>query len=567
MAIEVLKIDIVADNKAAVDGIRKVQLTIDELKDKIKYYQDLAFAEKDVSKIKTYNAEIQRLQLSLKQTSNVGKVGFDEMGAAVKGGTNEFSKLYSGVRQLAYIIPGIGIAGLFNLAFEGIAKAADAVGLFNTKLTETEKLSKDIADINKESNKKAGEEIVTMQQLRAATTDVNLSMAERIKAANILKEKYPEYLQNISAETIANGGAKSALDQLTNSILSNARAKAAAAKLSELEAQKLDLLTQRTKIYNDATKEIGSVKGTSTDYVFGGGTGQMGGSGGVVLDEAAQKRRIKERAEAAIKIVNDQVKDLQSRQDIITSLTGGTAIERAIIGENTSKTAERISGNAKIILDKVGKHIRGGLLIPTYLDRNVAPPKRLEAGNMQLAAEGAQLDFDAEKKRKATERQFQDIGQAAKIATSSIMGLWTAMDQGKNIGEALGEMFKELTKKIIAAALEAAIFQAILSATGLGAAPVDGKKGGGFLNMFKGLLGFASGGTVSGPASGYPVMLHGTEHIVRPDQMNKIVGGAAQMGQMMNAQTSGGGEFTIRGNDLVLALQRSNYSLNLRRGG
>jgi len=31
-------------------------------------------------------------------------------------------------------------------------------------------------------------------------------------------------------------------------------------------------------------------------------------------------------------------------------------------------------------------------------------------------------------------------------------------------------------------------------------------------------------------------------------------------------QSSGGsGEFTLRGNDLVLALQRSNYSLNLRR--
>jgi len=36
----------------------------------------------------------------------------------------------------------------------------------------------------------------------------------------------------------------------------------------------------------------------------------------------------------------------------------------------------------------------------------------------------------------------------------------------------------------------------------------------------------------------------------------------------MNGSAAGGGngQFVLRGQDLVLALQRSNYSLNLRRG-
>ena len=86
--------------------------------------------------------------------------------------------------------------------------------------------------------------------------------------------------------------------------------------------------------------------------------------------------------------------------------------------------------------------------------------------------------------------------------------------------------------------------------------------------MFGSLLGFASGGTVTGPQSGYPVMLHGTESIVRPDQMNKIIAGSARMGQSMSSmqQPAMGGQFVLRGNDLVLATQRANYSLNLRRG-
>jgi hypothetical protein len=35
---------------------------------------------------------------------------------------------------------------------------------------------------------------------------------------------------------------------------------------------------------------------------------------------------------------------------------------------------------------------------------------------------------------------------------------------------------------------------------------------------------------------------------------------------MSGGGMGGSGQFTLKGNDLVLALQRSNYSLNLRRG-
>lgn len=43
------------------------------------------------------------------------------------------SGAFSQIRTLAYILPGIGIAGLFNLAFEAIAKAVDELGLFTDK--------------------------------------------------------------------------------------------------------------------------------------------------------------------------------------------------------------------------------------------------------------------------------------------------------------------------------------------------------------------------------------------------------------------------------------------------
>jgi hypothetical protein len=158
-----------------------------------------------------------------------------------------------------------------------------------------------------------------------------------------------------------------------------------------------------------------------------------------------------------------------------------------------------------------------------------------------------QLNARTELATKLTDRAMQGLA-----------GVANAMANGGNIGEAFGNMFKQLAIDIALAAAKAAIFQAILSAIN----PVGGaSKAGGFLKGFGKLLGFAQGGTVSGPQSGYPVMLHGTEHIVRPDQMKSIIASAAQMG--------GGGasrvvvEGRIRGNDIFLSQQRTGTFRNL----
>lgn len=70
---------------------------------------------------------------------------------------------------------------------------------------------------------------------------------------------------------------------------------------------------------------------------------------------------------------------------------------------------------------------------------------------------------------------------------------------------------------------------------------------------------FANGGIISGPTYGlmgeYPGAKSNPEVVAPLDKLKSMIGGG------------GNGEFVLRGNDLVLALQRSNSSLNLRRGG
>ena len=69
---------------------------------------------------------------------------------------------------------------------------------------------------------------------------------------------------------------------------------------------------------------------------------------------------------------------------------------------------------------------------------------------------------------------------------------------------------------------------------------------------------FANGGILSGPTMGlmgeYPGAKSNPEVVAPLDKLKSMMGGG------------GNGEFVLRGSDLVLALQRSNYSLNLRRG-
>jgi hypothetical protein len=160
----------------------------------------------------------------------------------------------------------------------------------------------------------------------------------------------------------------------------------------------------------------------------------------------------------------------------------------------------------------------------------------------------------------------------ANYLTQSITNMFNAMINGQSIGTALGDMFKRLAVDIAMAAAKAAIFQGIMSAL---TAPVSagakagqavagamgfaggggGKKGGGFLALLGKLLGFSEGGTVSGPRSGYPVMLHGTEHIVRPDQMRSIIASASQMGGGNSRVVVEG---VVRGNDIWLSQSRTN---------
>ena len=145
----------------------------------------------------------------------------------------------------------------------------------------------------------------------------------------------------------------------------------------------------------------------------------------------------------------------------------------------------------------------------------------------------------------ATQKLYKDSKDFAnlvsKTLTTDIMHLWDALQHGEDIGKTIGDMFSKLAEQIAAAAIQAAIFAGIMDLLGFGGASAS------FGDIFGGLLGIGT-----------------------PMGLNKGIGMAGSTfdagGMIGGFADSSSNSFVLKGNDLVLALQRSNYSLNLRRG-
>ena len=178
-------------------------------------------------------------------------------------------------------------------------------------------------------------------------------------------------------------------------------------------------------------------------------------------------------------------------------------------------------------------------------------------------------DAEAKERSKNLEKQEQQYKSFARTlsndVTNALFGMYDAMQKGQNPLRALGDFLTDITKKFAAAIIQATIFK------GLMALMNTFTGGGGLLGSIFGgvgkLLGFADGGIVSSPTMAMVGEGGQSEAIMPLSKLGNMMNSTFAAGAMSgNNVGSGNGQFVLKGNDLVLALQRSNYSLNLRRG-
>jgi hypothetical protein len=175
-------------------------------------------------------------------------------------------------------------------------------------------------------------------------------------------------------------------------------------------------------------------------------------------------------------------------------------------------------------------------------------------------------NFFKDNKKKFDEAQKAAEGFANTISqqvTGGLMSMWDAMENGESPLKALGNFFADLLKQLAAAVLQAIIFQTVMSALGFGA--VAGGGGGGLVGGIGKIFGFAEGGIVSQPTLSMVGEGGQSEAIMPLNKLGNMMNSTFNAGAMSGQGGGGNGQFVLKGNDLVLAMQRSNFSLNVRR--
>lgn len=180
---------------------------------------------------------------------------------------------------------------------------------------------------------------------------------------------------------------------------------------------------------------------------------------------------------------------------------------------------------------------------------------------LNLAGESLNLignSVDSVTQKFAQMKEF--VSENAEMIGDSLFNAFNTLMNAENPLKALGQMIMQLVKKMLAAAAAALILSALLP--GMGATSF---KGGGV--DFKSIMGtftgmkFANGGIVSSPTLGmvgeYSGARQNPEVIAPLDRLKSILGDSA--GQR---QVQVGGEFKLRGEDLLVSLERAEKQRN-----
>jgi hypothetical protein len=522
-----------------------------------------------------------------------------------------------------------GMAGplyLVGSAVIALFTAWDA-GLFKTKnaTNALNEAQKEYNETLKSSMGSAGEEIAKMNALVSIAKNQEISMQKRLKAVKSLQDEYPSYFGNLDKEKILNGDVSKATDGVKTAIIERAKATAVASKINKLAAEKF---AKDEELYQLALQKTARVQ-AAVNFVrqFPSSAKHLKGLiDASVSGIRDQENAIKSFVDSIDRELNRLQKIYTSAETTAIDLgdtgddkknKGAAAAKKKL--ENAKKEADKLalyvakrlaasggetkyiaepevdpSNAAKAFRDKMAyekkaSKDRVAFLREQYqLEVSEAEGSfdkiKLAEENMRMALDKGFMDgsvklseyIDAilELRKKSNETVLAETkavtAELLKIGIGLMNALGPALDmlleKGASIGDVLSRAFEDIIKKLIKVAIAAAIAVAIISLLPGGQGKLA--KAGGAMKMFGNLVGggmglgsqlFANGGIVSGPTMGlmgeYPGAKTNPEVVAPLDKLKSMIGSG-----------SGSGEFVLRGNDLILAIQRSNSSLKLRRG-
>ena len=172
--------------------------------------------------------------------------------------------------------------------------------------------------------------------------------------------------------------------------------------------------------------------------------------------------------------------------------------------------------------------------------------------------------------KQANNEAYQFASQMSGGVTNSLQSAFDALLNGENVFEALSKSVLQFAEDLAFAILRAEILAAIQGAIATSGTGVAGAAagGGGFLNVLMNLLGLgvtknAVGGITNGPSLGL-IGEAGPEAIMPLSKLSSFLNTSFNAGAMSSGNSSNGGQFVLRGQDLLLAVNRSQKASNIK---
>ena len=155
----------------------------------------------------------------------------------------------------------------------------------------------------------------------------------------------------------------------------------------------------------------------------------------------------------------------------------------------------------------------------------------------------------------------------SRFIAEGLGNVFQALQSGDNIGESVLNVFKDMVFQLAQMVVQALIFKAIMTALGMGgAAGTTSDLTGGLLGGLGKLFGFtpmAEGGIVSKPTFAMVGEGGESEAVMPLSKLDTMLSNAFSSGAS-SGNSNNGGQFILRGQDLLLAVNRSQKASNIK---
>ena len=295
---------------------------------------------------------------------------------------------------------------------------------------------------------------------------------------------------------------------------------------------------------------------------------------GFVDASVTQAATINDSKNAYVGAANEAVSLNNSLQDLYKSLNDvlkGAAVNPFNTVTNGAKELDKTIINVnknykefkKLTPEQVGTFIpQQRNALPTLLP----PESPLTKGPSQAILEAQAIALAATEQAKFN-YLLNEAEVTSKFLAEGLGNVFQALQSGDNIGESVLNVFKDMVFQLAQMVVQALIFKGIITALGMGgAAGTTNGLTGGLLGGLGKLLGFtpmAEGGIVSKPTFAMVGEGGESEAVMPLSKLDTMLGNAFSSGTKSGNSITGG-QFVLRGQDLLLAVNRSQKASNIK---